>query len=69
MSQSHKLIGQNDGLIIYPLFDSKGELIGLLRQYFSQNGSKYVLPEKIEKISSLLEQGLILEKHSREILK
>ena len=47
MNQTHRSIGQNDGLIIYPLFDSKGELMGLLRQYFSQNGSKYVLQEKI----------------------
>ena len=36
MNHSSRLIGNNDGLIIYPLFDCKGQLMGLLRQYFSQ---------------------------------
>lgn len=56
-------------MIIYPLLDSHGKIIGLIRQYFAHNSPKYLPIEKLQKISVLLEQGTLLERHNRTLSK
>jgi hypothetical protein len=53
-NQTHRSFTQKEGLILYPLFDSNNRFMGILRQYFSQSGSKYIPQERLDKIKSLL---------------
>jgi hypothetical protein len=68
-TRSPRILNQNEGLVLYPLFDRTGQLIGVIRQYFSQKNCQYIHQDKLEKVASLIEQAMEFERHSRMIAK
>ena len=68
-TRSPRILNQNEGLVLYPLFDRTGQLIGVIRQYFSQKNCQYIPQDKLEKVASLIEQAMEFERHSRMIAK